>query len=247
MNAEGYSPATALKRIEAEIAVGRLSVYRNLVDQPYVRFPLTARSKGEADSHRQLFDEDFRSWLTNFIWRHEGILLREREINQILLVLAGASHENTSASITDPALLELVESQPVIVAMLEYGGFKKLSVREFTMEELWDELHTFATERDLLKRKGNSFPGGANVLSKVLKKYAGVLLRLGLKITIRRSNGARVVIERLDDSANQPSAKSSADKPKRTTDLQTQDGNSTLLAELQQRQRKVQLQKPTGD
>ena len=197
MKGEGH-PAAALKRIETEIARGRLSVYRNLVAQPYVRFPLSSKSVGEADSHRYIFDHDFRSWLTNFIWKHEGVLLREREINQILLVLAGASHENASAAITDSALLEFVESQPVIAALLEFAYSQKLSRKEFTMDELWKSLHSFAAERGLLKRKGNSFPGGANVLSKVLRNYAGVLLRLNLKITIRRSNGARVTIEQLE-------------------------------------------------
>lgn len=235
MSTEILSPAAiALRRIEADVATGNVAVYRDLIGQPCVTFPITGPA-GDTPIHRPLFDRDFRGWLTIYIWRQEVLLLREREVEQVLLALAGASLERKTTQIADPALWATVEGEPSLVVLLEYMHARNGHREETSMQSLWQNLHQFAVQRGMVKRNGKCFPGGTNVLSRKLAEYKDVLERLGIKVTVRRSNGCKVVIERLDDSGCESSAESSSVNPGSGHDLRPSDDRMLRLLAIKQR------------
>lgn len=223
--------ATALEHIDSEIAAGNIAVYRNLAGEPFVSYR-DSGSPGAVTKHLSLFDKDCRAWLTIVVWREMGELLVRQEVDAVLTALAGTSLAHPSTQITDPALWALVEREPVIATLVEFMHTRAGQRREGTMEEVWNELHTFAGKRGLLRRNGVSFPAGANVLSRKLRQFRLVLERLHIKVTLRRSNGCRVVIERLDDSRGESSAESSAVNSGDGSDLRPSDDRQRLLAAL---------------
>ena len=80
--------------MEAEIATGRIRVYRNLLDQPYICFDIDKQPL--ADTHLHLRHKNVRGLLTQFIWKVEGIrrMTRDGDVidrNQLCFLLTGES------------------------------------------------------------------------------------------------------------------------------------------------------------
>jgi len=236
----------ALKRLEDEIERRRIHVYRNLLGQPYVFFDIVEGTLADTQPaiHLHLYHKDVRGWLTQFIWKVEKILLHERELDRVLQALAGLSLRNKLDRVTDPALLSLLETEPTVAVIVEFMHMEKQSRFEFTMESLWKRLRDFARERCLLLRGIKHFPGGANVLSRKLAIYEKELLRLGIKLTMTRSNGCKVVLERLDDSTSQPSAESSTPNSSALNELSPEDAKQSMLATLANKRRQQVDQPP---
>jgi hypothetical protein len=220
----------ALKAILVEIKHGRIKLYRNVLRQPYVfcdhpRFPVM---------HSHLLDKDMRSWLTHFIWVTKTVLLREREADRILEALAGRSLADPLDKINDPALLQFIESEPVVAIVLEFMHTRER--QEGTMDALWKELKKFARGRRLLVRGKNRFPGGPNVLSRKLALLLPVFEQLGITIDMKRSNGCQVTLtKRLDDSSKEPSGESSASNSSNGHGLSPKDDKTERILRLQQR------------
>jgi hypothetical protein len=218
----------ALKTILEKADQSEIRLYRNVINQPYVLCNVT--SEPAMDFH--LFSKDFRGWLANFIWRQLKFILREREVDRVLEVLSGITLANKVAIIGDPALLQCVESEPVVATILEFMHDKNRHERR--MDSFWKELEKFGRERGLLLRGRNHFPAGSNVLSRKLKQLRPVLAALGIEVEIGRSNGCRVILtRRLDDSDNEPSAQPSCHKPNGKEQLPTKDDKAERLARLQ--------------
>lgn len=229
----------ALRRLEAEIENERVHVYRNILGQPYVFFDIVERTLADTQPaiHLHLFHDDVRGWLTQFLWKAEGILLHERELDRVLRALHGLSLRHKLDRVTDPALLELLETEPTVAVIVEFMHAEKRSKLEHTMESLWKTLRDFARERGLLVRGQKRFPGGANVLSRKMNRFANELKPFGIRFTMTRSNGCKVVLERLDDSATQPSAEPSTQNPANDMDLAPADAKQAMLARLAAKRR----------
>jgi hypothetical protein len=223
----------ALTVILDELTQRRLQVYRNLLGQPYVCCDVG----GQPSLHAYLFDRDFRGWLVVFVKERCGFLLREREADRLLEFLGGQSLREKVARVTDQALLQFIENEPVVAVVLE---FMHTSPRhEARMEQLWKELKKFARSRRLLTRGKKRFPGGANVLSRKLTLLRPILERLGIDVAIRRSNGSTVTLtRRSDDSWFEPSAEASPPNVHEYQGLPPQDERAERRARLEAKLRK---------
>lgn len=224
----------ALRRLEGEIEKKRIHVYRNLLGQPYVFFDIVEKTSADTQPaiHLHLFHRDVRGWLTQFIWKAEGILLHERELDRVLQALSGLSLRNKVDRVTDPALLELLETEPTVAVLVEFMHAEKRGKLELGMESLWKTLRDFARERRLLVRGKSRFPGGANVLSRKMNHFRTELRQFGIGFTTTHSNGCKVVLERLDDSRSQPSAEPSAPNSTAGHELPPVDAKQAMLAKL---------------
>ncbi len=222
----------ALTAILAAVRIGQIKLYRNVLRQPYVFCDLPEYPS----LHVHLHDKDFRGWLAHFIWETKNFLLKEREIDRILEELAGRSLSEGLDKIHDPALLQYIESEPVVAVLLEFMHTRDRFVP--TMEVLWKELRKFARGRRLLVRGKKRFPGGPNVLSRILglDPCAKVLERLGIILEMKRSNGCKVTLtRRLDDPATEPSGEPSAPNTSTSQGLPSKDDMAARIQRLQQR------------
>lgn len=234
-----FQDVLALRRLEVEIANGRIHIYRNLLGQPYVFFDVTGKTDADTHPafHQHLFHKDVRAWLTLFLWKVEGILLLERELDRVLQALSGLSLRHKLDRVTDPALLELLESEPTVAVIVEFMHSEKQSRIEHTMESLWKTLRDFARKRRLQVRGKKRFPGGANVLSRKMNLFKNELTQFGIQFTTFRSNGCEVILEWLDDSTSQSSAQSSAPNPAPEQELPPADAKQSMLAKLADKRR----------
>lgn len=222
----------ALYTVLKEIETGHLRLYRNVLNQPWVFWD----HPKHPSVNWHLFDRDFRSWFANFIWEECRILPREREIDRILELMAGRSLQNHISTVTDPALLQVIEKEPVVAVTVEFmHGRTKI---EASMEGLWKQLRAFAKERGIRGQGRVRFPAGANVLSRKLRQFIPVFSQLGIDIDIHRSNGSKVIlIGRLDGSEVESSVESSADKSQSANELDESDDRRQRLATLEARKR----------
>jgi hypothetical protein len=223
----------ALAVVVHELARRGIQVYRNVLRQPYACCDVP----GHPAIHAHLFDRDFRGWLVVFVCEQCDFLLREREADRILEFLAGQSLREQVQRVTDQALVQFIENEPVVAVVLE---FMHTRVRhEARMEALWKELQKFARSRRLLVRGKKRFPGGANVLSRKLTLLKPILERLGIDVAIRRSNGSTVTLtRRSDDSWFEPSTEPSPPNVHEFQGLPPQDKRAERLARLEAKQRK---------
>jgi hypothetical protein len=222
----------ALITILDQIEVGNIQVHRNILGQPYV----FCDHPDHPSIHLQLFDRDFRGWFSNFIWEECKILPREREIDRILELMAGRSLQNHISTVTDPALLQVIEKEPVVAVTVEFmHGRTRI---EASMEGLWKQLRAFAKERAIGGQGRVRFPAGANVLSRKLRQLTAVFSQLGIDVDIHRSNGSKVILTgRVDGSEVESSAESSADKGRSANELDGSDDRSQRLASLEARKK----------
>jgi hypothetical protein len=228
--ADERQDVAALRAVQDEIKQGRIRVYRNALNQPYV-FCDHPECPG---LNVPLFHRDFRGWLCRFAWNQKQLLLHEREVDRILELLSGQSLENPIANVSDPALLQLLEKEPLLATIVEF--MEGRDEFETTVAELLRSLRKFASERGLLGRMASRFPGGPNVLSKKLSHFSSDLALFGITVAIRRSNGAKVKMTgRKDDDSGQSSGESSAPNRTTTKDLSALDDRTRRLQELADR------------
>jgi hypothetical protein len=220
----------ALKAIEGAVASGAVRFYRNALNRAYI-FCDHPKYPG---LHEELDHPDTRGWLSNFVWATISVLLSHSEIGCIIRVLAGMSMRDQVARITDPALLKLIEKEPVLMVVLEFMHTR--AQYEDGMDSLWTTLRKFARRRRLLVRGRKHFPGGANVLSRKLSILKPVFELLGLRVDIRRSNGCIVTLTRSADAPHfGSSAQPSARKSNVRDDLSPEDDRKRRIAELKAR------------
>lgn len=152
----------ALRRLEAEIANGRIQVYRNLLGQPYVFFDIDGKIIDDTHPavHLHLFHDDVRAWLTQFIWKAEGVLLHQRELDRVLQALAGLSLREKVEQVTDPALLQLLETEPTVAVIVEFMYAATSKRLESTMLGLWKKLRDFGHERGCWSEGRTAFREG---------------------------------------------------------------------------------------
>lgn len=225
--ADERQDVAALRAVQDEIKQARIRVYRNALNQPYV-FCDHPDCPG---LNVPLFHRDFRGWLCRFVWNQKQLLLHEREVDRILELLSGQSLESPVANVSDPVLLQLLEKEPLLATIVEFMEGKDKF--EASVAELLGILRKFARERGLLGRMSAHFPGGPNVLSRKLTLFSPMLEQFGIKVAIRRSNGAKVTITgRKDDDSGQSSGESSAHNQAATKDLDAVDERTRRLQNL---------------
>lgn len=217
----------ALLAIQNEINEGRIRVYRNALNQAFV-FCDHPDSRG---LNFELFHRDFRGWMCRFVWNQKQLLLYEREIDRILDLLNGLSLENPSGNISDPSMLELLETNAFLALIVEFMEGK--ASLEFSMNELLKRLKSFAKDQGLKVR----LPGGPNVLSRKLSELEPQLKLFGITVAIRRSNGAKVILTgRKDNTANPSSLESSTSNRLSEKEINPVDERKRRLEELKHRQ-----------
>lgn len=232
------STGAVLKAILAAVEARRIFLYRSPTNKPHIRVPL----KGMDDEHYHILDKEVEYWLANFVW-DMGVLLRPSELEQIIKVLAGRAMANPSTKISDPTLLKILETEPVVVVVAEYMLLHSPGHYEHRTEDLWKLLHDFAKKRDLLRIGKKKFPGGSNVLSRQLKLFASVFKLLGIVIEVKRANGSWTTIIRLDDSHTE----SSSPNFNPDNDLPHEDDRKQRLANLQALKESSALQQSEGE
>ena len=187
----------ALESIESEIDAGRIQVHRSVADVAYISFLV---GDHVPDHPLQLHGRCAKEVLTAFFWRAKKVLLKRSEADLVLTALAGRAASCPRGRISDPDLLRLVDTEPTLAVIVEWTAAKGVPRWEDRMETLWKNLREFAKRRGLLRLGPNRFPGGANILSCKLTQFRPILEQLGIVVTISRSNGSQVVLERrLDD------------------------------------------------
>jgi|GEM_PF-6184682 len=226
----------ALEMILDQVKSQKIHLYLSVLKEPQIFLDLEGRPPGCFP----LFDPAVRHWLADYAWEKEIGLLRPQELDRVLCVLAGRAMRTSVGRISDPALLRVIESEPAVAVLLEYMHAQTAARLEFTMEKLWDVLSQFARKRGLLKLGRRRFPGGSNVLSRLLKQFIPVFAQLGIKIVIARSNGSKVSLTRLDDSRAESSAASSVDNSAENKTLSPEDDRERRRAHLLERKNRQQ-------
>lgn len=229
------SPAghsAALATLINELDAGRIRVYRDVLGKPNIEFRLGGHPNGAFS----LFDDDVRAWLMDFFW-HAGVgLLRKGQLDPILTYLAGRSLRFPCYEVDDPTLLKALQTEPVLTVAVEFMHLHPTGKYEQPMEALWKGWRDFAEDRNLLTFGKKKFPGGANVLSRQLRRLAPVLRALGLTVDIRRSNGSKVIItRRSDDTPAESPAQPSAGNTSPAIGLRHEDDWNARIAHLQER------------
>jgi len=226
-----------LRALLEHVEAGQIFLYRNILQNSYVAFRVADRPAGVFLLH----DDAVRNWIADFAWDGGLGLVQQRELDRIITVLAGRAMRSDHGQIGDAAAIQLIESEPVVAVALEFMQVKRTDKHETNVETLWIEWRDFANERGLLKLGRRRFPGGPNVLSRVLRRFAEPLRALGVSVSFRRSNGSHVVLERLsDDAAFQSSAQPSVPKPCQNKDLASVDDRAARVARLRERKSKGQ-------
>lgn len=220
-----------------EVRASRIKLYRSLLGEPYVFCDLAqAAIDGSLPAlHVHIFDDDFRAWLQLFAWHHQHVLLTEKQIERLLYALSGMSLCEKHTSLTETALLRAIENDVTVAALVEFMRCQQGARLETTMEDLWKSLREFAARRNLLQRGKSRFPGGANILSRRLRESAALLERLSLRVTIGRSNGSKVIVERLDDYSGEPSAEPPAHNSHSGQGLTPTDDRQSILTFIRDR------------
>ena len=225
----------ALKAILARVEDGTIRLYRNVLHKPYIGFHGDDRPTGTF----HLDDPAVRAWLSDFVWDQDLGLIHQRELDRIITVLAGRAMRSDLDHVSDPAALELVQTEPVVAVALEYMHIHPTDKYTGKVEVVWKEWREFARDRGLLKLGRKRFPGGANVLSRELAKHKRALEWLGIYVTIKRSNGAQLTItRRLDGSQHGPSPQSSTSNPADKHDLSPEDDKEARVTQLRLRKSK---------
>jgi hypothetical protein len=226
--------ARVLARVLDEVDKGRIALYRNPADRPFARCPIVEGTTWP--SHRDLnvcvFDKDFHAWLMAFAWLEETAMLRRSAVDRIVHTLAGFSFQTQANTMVDRDLLQCIESEPAVYAVLEFMQPPAAARHEAMMGSFYKDLMLFATDRGLLIRGKKRFPGGHQVLSRIINANIVILEKLGIRTTIHRSNGAHICLERLDDSVAQSSAESSRPKSIEIPSLATENGHRTIINSL---------------
>lgn len=245
MPSEGRPAAEkVLDALKAEIDCGRIDIFQNLLGKPYISLRLPEHPWGTFF----LLHKDVRGWLAVFAWEGGHGFLKERDIDRILTFFRGLALRKRLLGISDPALLKLLRTEPVLAVAYEFMCEKETGKHEATMANLWKAWREHAVERGLLFSGRRRFPGGPQVLSRLITHFRDVLLALGIKVEMKRSNGSQITLTRTDASAEQSSSESSVLNPGLEYHLEAEDASrSAQLARLRARQRPKDPKERGGD
>jgi hypothetical protein len=229
---------TALHFLVSLLESKRIEVYRSGSGTAYVlTHPIVEATEAGSDQvvlpdpklHTELMGRDFRAWLAGLLWGKLNIVLRRAQTDQILEVLDAQAMKTSRAYASDMELIYSIEFDPLVSVLVEYCHSK--SRLEMKAEPLWTALNEFARSRGMLDRFHRRFPGGPNAFTGRLRKLIPILQHHGLMVEIKRSNGALVVIKRLDDPSDVSSTSPSADKTTPFNDLPPMDDHQRSLLE----------------
>jgi hypothetical protein len=228
-----------LMAILDEVKARKIHLYQSVLKEPWIFFDVEGRSPGCFS----LFDPAVKHWLSHYSWDKELGLLRSQELDRILSVLAGLAMATPVGKTSDPTLLRIIQSEPVVAVLLDYMHKQTATRLEFEMEKLWEVLSVFARERGMLQFGRRRFPGGSNVLSRLLRRFIPVFASLNIIVEIARSNGSKVTLCRLDDPEPQPSAEPSTANSSNQNNLSPEDDRNRRRASLLERKNR-QLPRP---
>ncbi len=216
----------ALKALLDLIAAGKVRVYRSLNGLDYLAChgKLSHFKDDLPEIDCPFTSDDALAWVTSFGFQECDVLLKRDAVMRMLRVLKTRAMLQPVTAMDDSERLQVLQSEPTVAAVVEFMHRRKGSVFETTMEELYQQLKKFAAENSILSRGAKRFPGGANVLGRQLRSFSGLLKDLGVRVHLKRSDGSKVTLTRLDSSCGEPSADPSVDNPNNSNDLAHEDG-----------------------
>jgi hypothetical protein len=223
----------ALAKITQEIETGKIFVFRNLLNHPYIRVMVEQMPSGCF----HLYDHEAEDWIEFFLSFRHQILLRSAELKPVIKALVGRSMMTVRHEIEEPEILHILQTEPVVATTYEYFFARPPGMVDKTMQGHWKDLREFAIERNLEKFGNKRFPGGPNVLSRQLRRFQLVLATLGIHMRLPAvSRGLPIQIGRLDDYNSEPSPQSSGPNVLSGNNLEPNDGKLDQLARLRARQ-----------
>lgn len=220
----------ALTRLTLESESNRIRLYRDVLFEAHVETVF----ENPPNVHVPLFHHDFRAWLADFLWTAEAILLSRSQLDAVLLVLAGRSMRQPLTTITDPHILRILETVPLIAVIVEWFHQRDDTKRrhEERATKLCSTLNSFASSKGLARLAGKRFPRTANVLTRQLANDANkqILAHFRIGVELRRSNGAFIALYPLvDDSGLSQSREPSASNVQSFTPLGSVDDSPSKL------------------
>ena len=128
-----------------------------------------------------------------------------------MTVLEGHAWEDVRSEVLDSELILLVEQDPLLQAVLEFTALHP--VQTTMMAKLQKELTALAKSNGLLGIGKGRWPGASWTLSNRLSSLSPVLQRLGVGVSIRRTNaGSEVTLKLLAPASNGDAASVTASR-----------------------------------
>ena len=226
-----HTPDATLKSIIEMIREGEVEVYRNKLNHPYIKLPLTE----EYPKVYRIYDDAVREWIAQVAWCNHASVLPLRHIRAIMTVLAGQSFTSHRRIAQESAVIRLLETEPLIAVIVEFMSDKE--TYQAGAASLWNELFKLAKDRRLLNIGKQRFPGGPNVFTKKLKCERESLATIGITIDIQRKDtGCEVTLKRTnDDPIPESSSQPSGTKVDSTNTLSATDDRQARIERLANR------------
>ena len=171
----------------------------------------TFRIIGSGENARdiRIGSENFFCVITDLVLSNKDIFLRHEEVKGIAKALKGRVINNNPGFIETDMELEFLEQNQFIALVVDFIEAK--GRYEATASELHRVLKKYAVEHAEPSSKLKYFPGGPNILSRKFRILKEQFRVFKVSVEIRRSNGCKIILERLpDDLEKQSSSHSSA-------------------------------------
>jgi hypothetical protein len=214
----------ALSLIESLILRGQVALFVGSTLEPRISITTDKHKKNCAIDEPRV-----REWLAEVFWMEKRAVLREREIERVLLVIKGKAYHESRGDSHDLEIAEILQKEPVLGVIAEFMFARNCPYKK-TAEVLHNDLRDFAKKRKLGRRLIEKLPGGSNVLTKVLRFNEHVLTQLGVRFADEgrdRDGRCKVSLTLVAEDPNrQPSVQPSAKSASGDNTLATDDDRS---------------------
>jgi hypothetical protein len=217
----------------ALIEKNQIPLYCDRLGHPFIELPLDRKKRPWP-----LRSQTVRSWICTVCFHDLKAVASSGDIEAILGVLEGHAWQSPRSGIADEELALVVEQDALLQAVLEFMTDKD----QFTLitTELMRELKNVAESKDLLKGSKRKWPRASWVFSHRLKEATPLLDRLGIGVTMKRTNRGNEVtltnsnpIKPTNGDAPSVTESHSASQPssRLDTDLEHSDASSGFLGD----------------
>ncbi len=237
-----------LEAILGLVEAGRVRLYCKPAGGPYLQF-----SEDPPERFWPLSSDRIRAWIAYLCFQSSGQVLTARAVNRIIRILEGEAWESGRRDGIDLHLIEFVENEPVVEAVLQFMDQKGTEYQQFA-EKLYEQVTKVARNCKLTVGGDRKWPGASWVFSGRLRKSAWVLEALGITVMFDRTNeGCRITLRKVtsgipgDASTVTASLGASRENLSQSNDLGDEnacDGKSTVYAQLDRLRQDEQLHYP---
>lgn len=190
----------ALRHILQLVKEKKLLLHCNHAGQPFAVLPDDPQMRAWP-----LRSGRVRSWISTECYRGTDLVLSPGAVETILTVAEGHAWEDVRSEMLDSELALLVEQDSLLQAVLEFMAERQ--VYTTMMATLQKDLTALARRNGLLGIGKRRWPGASWVLSNRLTNLSLVLQRLGIGVSIRRTNqGSEVTLKQLPPASESDAA-----------------------------------------